>query len=148
MEEVEDQHYNQAKAGRCSINMAGLVQITMATEADVEDIATIISRAMAADLINFFQFGDNYDKAMEIKRTFCRNTFPNSLQDPQNRIFKASLLENAKVVAFASLRFQTGEAPAAPEGSSSGFPEGMNQEFCKIYYEAMGEKKRQHLAQC
>ncbi|MCJ1472985.1 hypothetical protein MMC13_001634, partial [Lambiella insularis] len=125
--------------------MADLVQISTVSEEDFEDIATIISRAMAADLIDFFQFGNNYEKAMEIKRTLCRNTFPNSLADPQTRIFKASLRENAKVVAFASVRFHTAEMPTGTE-SPSGFPPGMNQDFCALYYGAIGAKKQQHLA--
>ena len=125
--------------------MSPPIHITMATIADLEAIATIISRAMAADLIDVFQFGDNYEKAMQSKRNLCRATFPASLADPNTRIFKASLKDGGMMVAFASLTFHSGERPAPAGGDGGGFPPGMDPKFCGMYYAAIGEARWKHL---
>ncbi|MCJ1385137.1 hypothetical protein MMC17_008256 [Xylographa soralifera] len=130
------------------------IHISMATPADIDAMATIISRAMAADLIDVFQFGTNYDKAMASKRALCHATFPASLQDADTRVFKASLQNDnydGMVVAFASLTFNSGERPPKGEGGMA-FPEGMDREFCGMYYGRMGEERwrvlegRRHVA--
>ncbi|MCJ1433709.1 hypothetical protein MMC27_003073 [Xylographa pallens] len=121
----------------------------MATPADTDAIATIISRAMAADLLDVFQFGPDPDKAMATKRALCRATLPARLQDPDTRVFVARLLDDDAVVAFASLSFCGGERPVEAEG---GFPEGMDAAFCGMYYARMGEARwgvvegRRHVA--
>ncbi|MCJ1285559.1 hypothetical protein MMC26_004900 [Xylographa opegraphella] len=124
------------------------IHISMATPSDMDAIATTISRAMAADLIDVFQFGTNHERAMATKRALCRATYPASLQDPATRVFKATLRndegDGPVVVAFASLTFYSGERPPQlppSNGGERGFPEGMDAAFCGMYYARMAEAR-------
>ena len=92
--------------------MPAEVDISMATMADMDGIATVLCRAMEPDLIDrlFVPPGvEGAEAIFEHNVSWARSTFPIHLPDPDRRIFKATLKGTDQVVGYGAIAFSDGQ---------------------------------------
>ncbi|MCJ1246111.1 hypothetical protein MMC30_003316 [Trapelia coarctata] len=127
--------------------MNSLVEISLASETDVSEIAPISGLAMHDDLLDTFLFG--FGRPSAVPEAIFTKAIQDNLKDPLSRVFKASLKNTGEVVGYGTIRFEDGvmefeDTPWSTPPSVLG-PPGSSPVFGEMYRGAIKAKWKQHM---
>lgn len=121
--------------------MSSPFAMSIASKDDIEGMVQVLIKCEDLDPIKRLW----YDKSLpQIKTELPRVVLSSDLEDLDRRVFKATLQETGKIVAFGSMRYQKGKIEDSLPTPGSAIA-GTNTELATAYTGSIRAKYKEHL---
>lgn len=119
------------------------LNISLATEADLKSLTSIIMKARDTNLLRGLIYMRGKPENAETEEGLIYLDLLNITGDSKSRIFKAALRSGSRIVGFGSIQFQYGEV--AEYSPPDYVPPGMNNELSALCSQESVAMHRKHL---
>ena len=143
------------------------ISISIAVEADIEEMSHVFLRAVEPEMIDrFMVVEDGFEAAYASKMRWCLSEMRANFADPARRFFKATLKETGAIVGMGAILYRDGtfeegqpwvknteeqptdpiavDAPLLPPTAAT-LPTRKREEFVGFYFGSMRKIYRRHM---